>query len=627
MKAMRAQFYVTVGAASLFLSSGAVAQVVINEFVDDERNATAGQITPDSREFVELYNAGASPVDISGWQLLTKQLGTNFNQPAGLTTYTLPSTASEIVPAGGFYVIKAPGVPIPSGVGYYEPTFPTGRDLLPDGVTVIGGSPPAVIPEKSTSANYVLELHNVSGTLIDAVADETFRGTQRGDLTSEQIAQTAGGSWGQDSSYNVSSPNTRFSNGRFLDGRDTNNNGYDFGMLPLTPGSTNNQAINATGHAIPDVDALGFEEAVTAYYASIVMPKAIDPTNADGNTLNPSSTGTISPQGGKAIIAYDKVGGGNAIYSKELVRKFDLYAYIQTGALGTTTATDTQDSEATIYGLGTTDGLFGMPNPAGLNSITSSTNGSTGYGWVIERVENYNGGAPTSKTYLELIDFGDGGDSIASDNEWQIMKLYDLSATASGWHRLSIEYDSTTGIVTGKNDGDTTVFTESGDYNNDGVVNTADYVLWRKNQGTTNMLKNDGTGGMIGAAQYAEWRVQYGNTSTPGLIGSFYVGYRENMLDGGGNLSGARPPTFDMIGGGGTGSVAATVPEPGALGLAITGACWAWGGRRRKTRSAFLRRARGGKVATAMMSPPSAARLLGTRSFSACQKPAVTLIG
>ena len=72
--------------------------------------------------------------------------------------------------------------------------------------------------------------------------------------------------------------------------------------------------------------------------------------------------------------------GGSTVYSKELVRKFDLYAYIQTGALGTTAAADLQDSEATIYGIGTTDGLFGTPNPAGLNTVTSSSNGSTGYG-------------------------------------------------------------------------------------------------------------------------------------------------------------------------------------------------------------------------------------------------------
>ena len=162
-----------------------------------------------------------------------------------------------------------------------------------------------------------------------------------------------------------------FSNGRFRNGVDTNNNGYDFGMLPVTPGASNNQPIIAV-HTIPNVDSAGLEDEVPQYYASFVMGRAIDPTNGDGNAINPSSTGVASPQGGKAIIAYDETGGGNAIYSKELVRKFDLYAYIQTGPLGTTSATaDAQDHEASIYGIGTTDGLFGTPNPAGLLILPS----------------------------------------------------------------------------------------------------------------------------------------------------------------------------------------------------------------------------------------------------------------
>ena len=69
----------------------------------------AGQVNPDTREFVELYNAGGSAVDISGWTLTSKQIGSNFNLAAGTKTYTIP--ASQSIPAGGFYVIGAAGVP------------------------------------------------------------------------------------------------------------------------------------------------------------------------------------------------------------------------------------------------------------------------------------------------------------------------------------------------------------------------------------------------------------------------------------------------------------------------------------------------------------------------------------
>src|SRR5205085_2633394 len=42
----------------------------------------------------------------------------------------------------------------------------------------------------------------------------------------------------------------------------------------------------------------------------------------------------------------------------------------------------------------------------------------------------------------------------------------------------------------------------NGDYNNDGKVDAADYVVWRKYAGTTHTLPNDPTGGTIGIAQY-----------------------------------------------------------------------------------------------------------------------------
>jgi hypothetical protein len=50
-----------------------------------------------------------------------------------------------------------------------------------------------------------------------------------------------------------------------------------------------------------------------------------------------------------------------------------------------------------------------------------------------------------------------------------------------------------------------------GDYNSDGKVTAADYVVWRKYAGTTHVLPNDPTGGMIGPAQYTTWRSHFGN--------------------------------------------------------------------------------------------------------------------
>ena len=50
----------------------------------------------------------------------------------------------------------------------------------------------------------------------------------------------------------------------------------------------------------------------------------------------------------------------------------------------------------------------------------------------------------------------------------------------------------------------------TGDYNANGRVDAADYVLWRNSVGTTTVLPNDPTGGTIGIAQYNAWRAHFG---------------------------------------------------------------------------------------------------------------------
>jgi hypothetical protein len=63
-----------------------------------------------------------------------------------------------------------------------------------------------------------------------------------------------------------------------------------------------------------------------------------------------------------------------------------------------------------------------------------------------------------------------------------------------------------------------TVMGLTGDYNDDGVVNAADYVVWRNNEGTTNTLANDPIGGTIGEDQYNQWRDNFGNTPGVGAV-------------------------------------------------------------------------------------------------------------
>ncbi len=60
----------------------------------------------------------------------------------------------------------------------------------------------------------------------------------------------------------------------------------------------------------------------------------------------------------------------------------------------------------------------------------------------------------------------------------------------------------------------------TGDYNESGVVDAADYVVWRENLGTTNALPNDDIGGTIGPDHYAQWRANFGDSANGSALGS-----------------------------------------------------------------------------------------------------------
>jgi hypothetical protein len=53
----------------------------------------------------------------------------------------------------------------------------------------------------------------------------------------------------------------------------------------------------------------------------------------------------------------------------------------------------------------------------------------------------------------------------------------------------------------------------TGDFTNDGAVDAADYVMWRKLEGANSLLLNDPYGGPIGSQQYQTWLESFGNVA------------------------------------------------------------------------------------------------------------------
>ena len=88
--------------------------------------------------------------------------------------------------------------------------------------------------------------------------------------------------------------------------------------------------------------------------------------------------------------------------------------------------------------------------------------------------------------------------------------------SAASFDQSSVTLLPPTGFVTGSSLTSFSISvvnqpTVAGDFNNNGIVDAADYVVWRTNAGTTNALPNDnGIGGIVREVHYDLWHAHFG---------------------------------------------------------------------------------------------------------------------
>jgi hypothetical protein len=372
--------WVLLGAAAL-----APAQVVINEFSYDDTGT-------DDWEFVELYNAGPLPVDIGGWRLEGADEAwtgpfTGDNNP----DYTIP-LGTTLAP-GAFYVIGAAGVP--------------NLNLSVGTVNLWENDKEAIVLRDATDA------------VIDAVGYETNKAT-----TLNASLYEGGGIWG-----NFTGADTlRTSWSRWRDGLDTNDNGRDFGLRPWTPGTTNNlPPVHCYEEDFDSHPVLSFPP---GWSGTFTPPRVVDPTVA-GGAGNIVNAVPASPQGGRALAAWDPAGGGNQcifLTDGRSSYEFEAYVYVFTGHVGA-------DFEQWSIGVcGTTDTFYNYPvSSVSWDPAVSQENGNTGVVWTLV--------TRAGSTTLNLVDERSGGVQSV------ISTFTIIPGQNDGWQRIRLRVDGS--LVTG----------------------------------------------------------------------------------------------------------------------------------------------------------------------------------
>lgn len=135
--------------------------------------------------------------------------------------------------------------------------------------------------------------------------------------------------------------------------------------------------------------------------------------------------------------------------------------------------------------------------------------------------------ADAADIYLALgttlkLDFG----SLSTIDTIDSLFINGISQAVGTWGRIGSGAMNESSLLTGDGMLQVTTFVPSilpGDYNDDNVVDAADYTIFRDNEGTATVLPNDAIGGTIGVAHYDQWKNNFGATGAAAVASSAAV--------------------------------------------------------------------------------------------------------
>ena len=185
--------------------------LVINE-IDYDQPGT------DSAEYVEIFNAGSTPINLADYRLVLWN-----GSPTGNVAYDSINLPAQTLNTGGFFVVCGASNNVPNcGIALVAAT------------NAIQNAASATATTPSPDAVFIRQIS--TGAIIDAVSYE-------GDCQAPYL-ETAGVPSGVSdtivySPITPNPPNNFLSIGRFPDGQDSNNNSTDVSRMCSTPGAAN----------------------------------------------------------------------------------------------------------------------------------------------------------------------------------------------------------------------------------------------------------------------------------------------------------------------------------------------------------------------------------------------------